>query len=274
METVANIFLKSDKGFEINEISQIPLVLDNNNYNYYLNLYSFSFLNCSPNIYDHLNLDYKITTSHEGTDTTTTYHKDITAGIYDTDDLIELLNSYFKQTITLVDYQPLRFVVNPITEKTEIFFDTTDATALEITEIEIIMNSSSILNNDLFRFNLNTNLVFNSSNTYYQSTLAFRISTYNNVILTSSSIPGLVSLYGDDDGISTSSALYVISSVADPYEMIEYVALQPVEFPINNVFNLSNFQFKLMDENNNDLKLLPGGTPDFSIKLAVKRKHK
>lgn len=274
METVANIFLKSDTGFEINEISQIPLVLDNNNYNYYLGLYSFSFLNCSPNVYDHLSFDYKITITHEGTPTTTTYHKDITAGIYDTDDIIDLLNSYFKQTITGIDYQPLNFEVNPITEKTEIMFNNTDATSLEITEIEIIMNQNSILNNDLFRFNTNNNLIFNSVNFYYQSTLAFRISTYNNVILTSSSIPGLVSLYGDDNGISTSSALYVISSVADPYEMIEYVALQPVEFPINNIFNLSNFQFKLTDENNKDLKLLDGATPDFSVKLAIKRKKK
>lgn len=274
METVANIFLKSDRGFEINEISQVPLVLDNNNYYYYLGLYSFSFLNCSPNIYDHLNFDYSITTTHEGVDTTTPYHKDITPGLYNTDDLTDLLNSYFKQTITNIDYQPLRFVINPITEKTEIYFNASDASTLEITNIEIILNSNSILNNDLFRFNLLSNLNFNTGYSYYQSDKAFRISTYNNVILTSSSIPGLVSLYGDDDGISTSSALYVISSVADPYEMIEYVALQPVEFPINNVFNLSNFQFKLMDENNNDLKLLDGATPDFSVKLSIKRKHK
>jgi hypothetical protein len=56
--------------------------------------------------------------------------------------------------------------------------------------------------------------------------------------------------------------------------MVEYVALQPVDFPINNVNNLSNFQFKLIDENNNDLRLLPGGTPDFSVKLAIKRRRR
>jgi hypothetical protein len=84
----------------------------------------------------------------------------------------------------------------------------------------------------------------------------------------------LVSLYGNDQGVTSSAALYVISSVADPYTMIEYVALQPVEFPINNVSNLTNFQFKLKDENNNDLRLLPGGTPDFSVKLAIKRHKK
>lgn len=277
METVANVFVKSDTGFEINEISQVPLVLDNNNYSYYLTLYSFSFLNCSPNIYDHLSFDYKITTEDTSTppvETTLTYHKDITAGIYDSDDIIDLLNSYFLTTIGAVDYQPLKFVINPITERTEIHYNATDASTLHIKKIEIVMNQDSILNNDLFRFNTNTDLNFNSTDTYYQSTLAFRISTYNNVILTSSSIPGLVSLYGNDDGISTSSALYVVSSVASPYSMIEYVALQPVDFPINNVFNLSNFQFKLMDENNNDLKLLPGGTPDFSVKLAIKRKRR
>ena len=74
--------------------------------------------------------------------------------------------------------------------------------------------------------------------------------------------------------MTSSSALYVISSVADPYSMIEYVALQPIEFPINNVSSLTNFQFKLKDENNNDLRLLDGATPDFSVKLAIKRHKK
>lgn len=277
METVANIFLKSDTAFEINEISQIPLVLDNNNYSYFLTLYSFSFLNSSPNVYDHLNFDYVITTTDgliPPTTTDTTYHKDITAGIYDSDDLINLLNSYFLQNVGGVEYQPIRFVINPITEKTEIHFDQTAANTLNITNVKIIMNNNSILNNELFRFDTNTDLNFNTSNTYYQSNSSFRISTYNNVLLTSSSIPGLVSLYGNDDGITTSSALYVVSSVASPYSMIEYVALQPIDFPINNVSNLSNFQFKLIDENNNNLRLLPGGTPDFSIKLAIKRRRR
>lgn len=277
METVANIFLKSDTAFEINEISQIPLVLDNNNYSYFLTLYSFSFLNSSPNVYDHLSFDYVITTTDGQTPPTTTdltYHKDITPGIYDSDDLINLLNSYFLQTIGGVDYYPVKFVINPITEKTEIHFDQNAANTLNITNIKIIMNSNSILNNELFRFNTNTDFNFNTTNTYYQSTQSFRISTYNNVLLTSSSIPGLVSLYGNDSGISTSSALYVVSSVASPYSMIEYVALQPIDFPINNVGNLSNFQFKLIDENNNELRLLPGGTPDFSIKLAIKRRRR
>lgn len=276
METVANIFLKSDSGFEINEISQVPINLDANNYNYYLSLYSFSFLNCSPNIYDHLSFDYKIT-SHAPEDPDTpvvmTYHKDITAGIYDTEDIINLLNSYFLQTVGAVDYYPLKFIVNPITERTEIFYDNTAATTLNIDQIEIINSPNLILNNDLFRFGLTSNLIFNPNTTYYQSSKAFRIQTYNNVLLTSSSIPGLVSLYGDDDGISTSSTLYVVSAVADPYSMIEYVSLQPLDFPINNVQSISNFQFKLVDENNNSLKLLEGGTPDFSVKLAIKRKR-
>ena len=277
METVANIFLKSDIAFEINEISQIPLVLDNNNYSYFLTLYSFSFLNSSPNVYDHLSFDYVITTTNglvPPTLTDTTYHKDITPGIYDSDDLINLLNSYFLQTVNNIDYYPIRFIINPITEKTEIHFDQAAANTLNITNIKIIMNSNSILNNELFRFNITTDLNFNTTNTYYQSSQSFRISTYNNVLLTSSSIPGLVSLYGNDNGITTSSALYVVSSVASPYSMIEYVALQPIDFPINNVSSLSNFQFKLIDENNQDLKLLEGGTPDFSIKLAIKRRRR
>jgi YidC/Oxa1 family membrane protein insertase len=69
-------------------------------------------------------------------------------------------------------------------------------------------------------------------------------------------------------------ALYVISSAADPYSMIEYTAIQPVDFPLDNIPNLTNYQFKLYDENNNDLKLLENATPDFSVKLAIKRKKR
>ena len=52
--------------------------------------------------------------------------------------------------------------------------------------------------------------------------------------------------------------------------MVEYTAIQPVDFPLNGVPSLSNFQFKLVDENNNDLKLLPNSTPDFFNKTCNK----
>lgn len=272
METVSNIFLKSDTSFEINEISQVPIIFNNNVYDYYISLLSFSFLNCSPNITDDQEVNFTITfTDNEQQ----TYQNIVLNGVYDTDDLINLLNSYFtRQDSDNFTHNYLTFTIDPFTEKTQISFNTSEATLVNVKAVELIMNNKSLLNNDLFRFEETTNLSFNQSNTSYTSNKAFRITTYNNVILTSSSIPGLVSLYGDDNGITTSSALYVISSVAEPYTMIEYTAIQPVDFPIGAVSNLTNYQFKLTDENGNDLKLLPNGTPDFSVKLAIKRKKK
>lgn len=274
METIANIFLKSDKSFEINEISQVPIVFNYNVYQYYLSLLSFSFLNCSPNIPEYQYLNYVITHTD---DTTETYNQQIKPGLYDTTDLINLLNSYFNISDTQTppkQHQVLNFSINTFDEHTEITFSTTEATAVNIKSITINNNvDNSILNNDLFRITNNT-LTFDANYLLYISPNAFRISTYNNVILSSSSIPGLVSLYGDDNGVTTSSALYVIPSVADPYSMIEYTAIQPVDFPLDNIPNLTNYQFKLYDENNNDLKLLPNATPDFSVKLAIKRIRK
>lgn len=271
METIANIFLKSDKSFEINEISQVPIVFNFNTYKYYLSLLSFSFLNCSPNIPTTEYLKYTITYTDDSEETV---NQQIKPGLYDTTDLITLLNSYFSINDSDTPpkaHQVLNFSINTFDEHVEIQFSTTEATAANIKSI-VINNliTDSILANELFRIEDNI-LTFNSSNLLYRSDKAFRISTYNNVILSSSSIPGLVSLYGDDDGISTSSALYVIPSIADPYSMIEYTAIQPIDFPLDNIPNLSNYQFKLYDENNNDLKLLPNATPDFSVKLAIKR---
>lgn len=274
METVANIFLKSDSGFEINEISQVPIVFNQNVYQYYLSLLSFSFLNCSPNIYENNYLKYTITYLN---DTTETITKTISPGLYNTDDLINLLNSYFNISDTDTppkQHQVLTFSINPFDEFVEIKFSHEEANYVNIKEI-LIDNTpkNSLLSNDLFRFSAQT-INFTYDNEMFESDKAFRISTYNNVMLSSASIPGLVSLYGDDDGITTSSALYVISSVAEPYSLIEYTAIQPVDFPLDNIPSLSNFQFKLYDENNNDLKLLPNATPDFSVKFAIKRKKR
>lgn len=271
METVANIFLKSDNSFEINEISQVPIVFDQRAYKYYLSLLSFSFLNCSPNVYEINYFNYTLTHLD---DTTETITKQISPGLYNTDDLINLLNSYFiiKDSNTPpAEHQILTFSINPFDEHVEIKFNVSEASTVDIKEITINNNyNNSILTNDLFRFS-NTPINFNNSNSFYKSDKAFRISTYNNIMLSSASIPGLVSLYGNNDGITTSSALYVISSVADPYSMIEYTAIQPVDFPLDNIPSLTNFQFKLYDENNNELKLLQDATPDFSVKFAIKR---
>lgn len=292
METVSNIFLKSDKSFEINEISQVPLVFNYNVYNYYLSLLSFSYLNCSPNIYETQTLTFRYWQVKYGdvNPTIETVNKTIQAGLYDTQDLIDLFNEWFN----LEYYEPahdgepekytygqvLNFAVNPFNERVEIKFDTTEASKVKISQVAIDVTAYAqtkcVLNNNLFRFDIGT-IFLNQGHPSYVSTKAFRISTYNNVMLTSSSIPGLVSLYGSESddlqtkGITTSSALYVISSVSSPYSMVEYTAIQPVDFPLNGVPSLSNFQFKLVDENNNDLKLLPNSTPDFSIKLAIKR---
>lgn len=273
METIANIFLKSDNSFEINEISQVPIQFDNIRYKYYLTLLSFSFLNCSPNIDEIKTFKFVITY----TDTTTQeYNKNISPGLYDTEDLINLINSYFQfdytnpDTETTTKKQVLEFSINPFDEMTEIKLYPSECSLLNIESIKIIVDTGSLLNNELFRFDVG-DITLTSSNSFYKNNVAFRISTYNNVMLSSSSVPGLVSLYGNDDGVTTSSALYVISSAAAPYALIEYVAIQPIDFPIENVPNITNYQFKLYDENFNDLKLLPNGTPDFSVKLAIKR---
>lgn len=295
METVSNIFLKSDKSFEINEISQVPLVFNYNTYNYYLSLLSFSFLNCSPNITSDQTFTFKYLQTPYPTEEDPnpqaeeyTEVKTVEAGLYDTQDLIDLLNSYFHitqldpSTGILHEGQVITFSINPFNELTEINYSQTEATKVRISRVIISVTSGSILNNELFRFPTG-DITFIQGNPQYKSTNAFRISTYNNVMLTSSSVPGLVSLYGNESdgdtgsgvkGLTTSSALYVISSVASPYSMIEYTAIQPVDFPLNDIPNLTNFQFKLVDENNNDLKLLPNSTPDFSIKLALKRHPK
>lgn len=273
METIANIFLKSDESFEINEISQVPIQFDNIHYKYYLTLLSFSFLNCSPNIDTSTPFDFIVNYSDS---TSQTFNKTISPGLYDTEDIINLINSYFlfdytdPNTGTTTQKQILEFSINPFDEMTEIKLYPNECTLLDISSVVIVVNAGSLLNNDLFRFNTG-NITLTTSDSFYKNNVAFRISTYNNVMLSSSSVPGLVSLYGNDNGVTTSSALYVISSVASPYSLIEYVAIQPIDFPIENVPNITNYQFKLYDENFNDLKLLPNGTPDFSVKLAIKR---
>ena len=290
METVCNVFLKSDLSFEINEISQVPLVLNLNQYNYYLSLLSFSFLNCSPNITTNQTFTFKYLqtpypTEEEPTPDPVEYtvEKTIEAGLYDTQDLIDLLNSYFNFTLTNPSTgtdstgQVVTFAINPFTEYFEIEYNQTEADKVRISRVTIDVTSGSLLNNDLFRIPVQT-ITLVQGNPHWKSSQAFRISTYNNVMLTSSSF-GITSLYGNETtadtgsgvkGLTTSSAMYVISSVASPYTMIDYTAIIPIDFLLTTP-TLTNFQFKLVDENNNDLILLPNSTPDFSVKLAIKR---
>lgn len=290
METVCNVFLKSDLSFEINEISQVPLVLNLNQYNYYLSLLSFSFLNCSPNITTNQTFTFKyLQTPYPTEEVPTpdpveyTVEKTIEAGLYDTQDLIDLLNSYFNFTLTNPSTgtdstgQVVTFAINPFTEYFEIEYNQTEADKVRISRVTIDVTSGSLLNNDLFRIPVQT-ITLVQGNPHWKSTQAFRISTYNNVMLTSSSF-GITSLYGNETtadtgsgvkGLTTSSAMYVISSVASPYTMIDYTAIIPIDFLLTTP-TLTNFQFKLVDENNNDLILLPNSTPDFSVKLAIKR---
>lgn len=293
METVCNVFLKSDKSFEINEISQVPLVLNNNQYNYYLSLLSFSFLNCSPNIdkqysfkYSYLQIPYPTEQDPNPEPVEHDEVKYIEPGLYDTQDLLDVLNSCFSITMTNpstgIDStgQIATVSINPFTEYTEINYSPSEADKVRVSRVTIVIDSDSILNNELFRIPTQTiNLV--QGHPSFKSSQAFRISTYNNVMLTSSSF-GITSLYGNESsggssngvkGLTTSSAMYVISSVASPYTMIDYTAIIPIDFLLTGS-TLTNFQFKLVDENNNDLKLLENATPDFSVKLAIKRCHK
>lgn len=290
METVCNIFLKSDKSFEINEISQVPLVLNTNQYNYYLSLLSFSFLNCSPNITGNQTFTFKYLQTEQGLTNGQaigepvehTVTKNIEDGLYDTQDILDLINSYFNFTYTnpstgtTENAQVVTIAINPFNEYTELEYSQSEASKVMISRVSIIIDANSILHNELFRIPMQT-INFVQGSPSFRSTQAFRISTYNNVMLTSSSF-GITSLYGNEStgdlggikGLTTSSAMYVISSVASPYTMIDYTAIIPIDFLLTGT-TLTNFQFKLVDENNNDLKLLANATPDFSVKLAVKR---
>lgn len=298
------MFLKSDKSFEINEISQIPVVLNQNEYNYYLSLLSFSFLNCSPNIVKVNGKNQTFTFKYTQTPypseeipnpdpVVMTVQKEIEPGLYDTQDIIDLLNSFMlisqtnPSTGTTMEGQASSISINPFTEYTELDFSTSEASKVRVSKVEIIVDAQSILHNDLFRIPLQT-ISLIQGNPHFKSSIAFRISTYNNVMLTSSSF-GITSLYGNETsttsnssgsssyngmkGLTTSSAMYVISSVASPYSMIDYTAIIPIDFLLSGP-TLTNFQFKLVDENNNDLVLLDNATPDFSVKLAIKRMPK
>lgn len=282
METVCNVFLKSDKSFEINEISQVPLVLNTNQYNYYLSLLSFSFLNCSPNITGNQTFTFKYLQTEQGEPVEHTVTKNIEDGLYDTQDILDMINSYFNFTYTnpstgtTENAQVVTIAINPFNEYTELEYSQSEASKVMISRVTIVVDANSILHNELFRIPIQ-NITFVQGSPSFRSNQAFRISTYNNVMLTSSSF-GITSLYGNEatgdmggvKGLTTSSAMYVISSVASPYTMIDYTAIIPIDFLLTGT-TLTNFQFKLVDENNNDLKLLANATPDFSVKLAVKR---
>ena len=142
METVCNVFLKSDKSFEINEISQVPLVLNTNQYNYYLSLLSFSFLNCSPNITGNQTFTFKYLQTEQGEPVEHTVTKNIEDGLYDTQDILDLINSYFNFTYTnpstgiTENAQVVTIAINPFNEYTELEYSQSEASKVMIRELQ------------------------------------------------------------------------------------------------------------------------------------------
>ena len=95
------------------------------------------------------------------------------------------------------------------------------------------------------------------------------VSDFNSILL-SCSLTGNTSYVQTNQGNLVNTATLVsVSAALQPFEYVDYAALQLISFPLNSSGNITGFTLELRDDNNNELIVLPGSTTDFNCWLMV-----
>ena len=95
------------------------------------------------------------------------------------------------------------------------------------------------------------------------------ISTYNTILLNISLIGNQTRVTDKNGNIIPTSTVCSISSAGDAFKLIEYTALQPLIYSINQGSMISQFQIYLRDDNNEELVQLPGSYSDVQVWFQI-----
>jgi len=95
------------------------------------------------------------------------------------------------------------------------------------------------------------------------------ISTFNTILLNISLIGNQTRVTDKNGNIIPTSTVCSISSAGDAFKLIEYTALQPLIYSINQGSMISQFQIYLRDDNNEELIQLPGTYSDVQVWFQI-----
>lgn len=95
------------------------------------------------------------------------------------------------------------------------------------------------------------------------------VSTFNSILLTCSLVGNTTYVQDSDNNLAPTSVICSVSSALEPFEMVDYAAIQQIMFAMDSGTNITNFICELRDDNNQDLTILEGSTTDFNLWIEI-----
>lgn len=95
------------------------------------------------------------------------------------------------------------------------------------------------------------------------------VSTFNSILLTCSLVGNTTYVQDSNNNLAPTSVICSVSAALEPFEMVDYAAIQQIMFGMDSGTNITNFICELRDDNNNDLTILEGSTTDFNLWIEI-----
>lgn len=98
------------------------------------------------------------------------------------------------------------------------------------------------------------------------------VSMFNSILLTCSLVGNTTYVQDSNNNLVPTSVICSVSAALEPFEMVDYAAVQPIMFAMDSGTNITGFVCELRDDNNNELTILEGSTTDYNIWLEIVEK--
>lgn len=95
------------------------------------------------------------------------------------------------------------------------------------------------------------------------------VSDFNSILLSCSLVGNTSYVQTSQGNLVNTATLVSVSSALNPFEFVEYSALQIIEFYLNSSGSITSFTLELRDDNNNELVVLPSSTTDFHAWIEI-----
>lgn len=95
------------------------------------------------------------------------------------------------------------------------------------------------------------------------------VSTFNSILLTCSLVGNTTYVQDANNNLSPTSVICSVSAALQPFELVDYSALQSIVFLLNSGTIITGFTCELRDDNNKDLIPLESATTDFNLWIEI-----
>lgn len=95
------------------------------------------------------------------------------------------------------------------------------------------------------------------------------VSSFNSILLSCSLVGTTSYIQDSNNNLIPSSVICSVNAALEPFELVDYAAIQQIMFPMNGGTNITGFTCELRDDNNKDLTILDGATTDYNLWIEI-----